>query len=192
MHDKTHRPAVVRRLVPLTVLALLAAFAAFPALAAGKGPGYVDPDTFIRIAGDDRVLVQISISEALLGMITRSDPDLEELAGGLKSIEAVVLDLSRPGAAVDASDALLDTEKRLLRDGWERMVLVREEGGEVRILILPSDDKIQGLVVLIMDRGDGTMVFANIAGSIDLARLAEVGEGFGIPGLEDIEVEDDE
>jgi hypothetical protein len=53
---------------------------------------------------------------------------------------------------------------------------------------------IQGLVVLIMDHGDGTMVFANIAGRVDLASLAEVGEAFGVPGLEEIKSgnEDDE
>ena len=176
----------------VAVLALLIGLAVSPVLAEGKGPGYVDPSTFIRIAGDDRVLVQISISEALLRMITRSDPDLKRIAGGLKSIEAVVLDLSRQGASKDAQAALLETEKGMLREGWERLVLVREEDGEVRILILPDDDMIQGLVVMIVDRGDETMIFANIAGRVDLASLAEVGEAFDIPGLEDLEMEDDE
>ena len=184
MYDNKNRPAAA--------LVLLIGLALSPVLAADKGPGYVDPDTFIRIAGDDRVLVQVSISEALLRMITRSDPDLKRVAGGLKSIEAVVLDLSRNGAAEDAHAALLDTENRMLRDGWERLVLVREDDGEVRILILPQDDKIQGLTVLIVNRGDGTMIFANIAGSVDLASLEELGDVFDIPGLDEIDVEEDE
>jgi hypothetical protein len=124
----------------------------------------------------------------MLGILTRN-PDLKEIAGGLKSIEAVVLDLGARGVADRAREALRETESRLLKEGWERIVLVRDEDGVVRILVLPQDDKIQGLVVLILDHDDNTMIFANMAGTVDLAAIEDLGEAFGVPGLEDIDTD---
>jgi hypothetical protein len=190
VYDGNQLSTAARWLRHLVVPALVLGLAVSPGLAAGKGPGYVDPDTFIKIAGDDAVLVQVSIGQALLRMITRSSPDMERIAGGLESIEAVVLDVSRRGVAESAGKALRDTESRLRKNGWERIVLVRDEDGEVRILVLPKDDKVEGLVVLIIENSDNTMVFANIAGTVDLAAIEEIGEAFEIPGLEDIEIDE--
>jgi hypothetical protein len=190
MYDNDRLSKTGRWLHRLAGVVLALAVASSPLLAAGKGPGYVDPTTFIRIAGDDAVQVQVSISEAMLRIVTGSSPELKEIAGGLKSIEAVVLDLSGRGVAENVREALLDAESNLRKKGWERLVLVRDEDGEVRVLVLPAGDRINGLVVLVLDPSDGTMVFANIAGSIDLAKLAEIGESFGVPGLEDVDPDD--
>jgi hypothetical protein len=126
----------------------------------------------------------------MLRIVTNSSPELKEIAGGIKAIEAVVLDLSGRGVAEDIRQALLDTESDLRKKGWERLVLVRDEDGEVRVLVLPAGDRINGLIVLVLDPGDSTMVFANIAGSIDLAKLADITEGIGIPGLEEVDLDD--
>jgi hypothetical protein len=190
MYDNDRYSTVGRWLLRLVGVVLACAVASTPLLAAGKGPGYVDPNTFVRIAGDDAVQVQVSISEAMLRIVTNSSPELKEIAGGIKAIEAVVLDLSGRGVAEDIRQALLDTESDLRKKGWERMVIVRDEDGEVRVLVLPDGDRINGLIVLVFDPGDRTMVFANIAGSIDLAKLADIAEGIGIPGLEDVDLDD--
>jgi len=191
VYEQTQRAAPRPWARWLIALALVAGLVSAPAVAAGKSRGYVDPDTFIRIAGDDAVLVQVSVSKAMLNLVTRN-PELKAIAGGLESIEAVVLDLSRRGVAESARKALLDTERRLRDQGWERIVLVRDEEGEVRILVLPEEESIQGLVVLVMDSDDGTMVFANIAGQVDLAAIEQLGEAFEIPGLDDLELDDGE
>jgi hypothetical protein len=191
VYEQIQRTATRRWARWLTALTLAAGLVSVPAVAADKGRGYVDPNTFIRIAGDDAIQIQVSVSKAMLNLVTRN-PELKAIAGGLESIEAVVLDLSRRGVAESARKAMLDTESRLRGKGWERIVLVRDGEGEVRILVLPDDDSIQGLVVMIMDSDDGTMVFANIAGEIDLAAIEDLGEAFEIPGLEDLELDEGE
>jgi len=169
----------------LLVLVLLAGISALPAAAAKKGPGYVSSDSFVEVAGDDALQVQVSIPSSLLKLITGADPELKRLAGGLESIEAVILDLSRRGVAERARAAMKETEKRLLRSGWERLVLVREEGSEVRVLLLNNEERIDGLVVMVVDGTE--MVFANVAGMIDLAAIEEIGGALGVPGLDDID-----
>ncbi len=177
---------------PLVVIALLVcALAAAPAAtsADGGGPGYVDSSPFKEIAGEDAVTVEINISGALLKTIGRADPDLYELIGGLESIHAVVLDLGSSGATERARKTILDVEKRLQKQGWERIALVREEDGEVRILVLADGEAIQGLAVMIIDMDEGEMIFANIAGELDLAAIQSIGDSLEIPGLDDLELD---
>jgi hypothetical protein len=41
---------------------------------------------------------------------------------------------------------------------------------------------------MIIDMEEGELVFANIAGTLDLAAIEAIGGGLGIPGLEDLEI----
>ena len=43
---------------------------------------------------------------------------------------------------------------------------------------------------MIVDTDEGQMVFANIAGELDLSALEEIGDQFGVPQLGDIDFED--
>lgn len=187
-----HRHGAVRglrALAPLIVLVLAVA----PALAASKSAGYVDPQTFIDIAGgDENVAVQVTIGSWLIKPIIEADPDLKALAGGLESIEVVILDLSRQGSAARAKDVLRETESRLRKQGWERLVLVREEDAEVHVVVLGGEDRVEGLVAMVIDMGDNTLVFANIAGTIDLAALQRISETWDIPGLDEIDFDEDD
>ena len=53
------------------------------------------------------------------------------------------------------------------------------------------DPMAAGLVVLVSGQ-DGELVFANIAGDIDLAAIAKLGPRLDIPGLELLDDEDDD
>jgi len=161
-----------------------------PSAAAQRGPGYVGSQSFIDIAGDDGVTVQVSVGKSLIGLITGSDPELGKLLGGLESVEMVILDLNRRGVADRARAALRETESHLLERRWERLVLVREDETDLRVLVLNDEKNIQGLVVMIIDTDEGQMVFANIAGNLDLSSLEEIGDTFGVPHLGDIDLED--
>ena len=183
-------PTWNRRAGRLLGLLLVVGLALAPGAAAQRGPGYVGSQSFIDIAGDDGVTVQVSVGSSLIGLITGADPELKRLLGGLTSVEAVILDLSRRGVADRARTALRETESRLLKRGWERLVLVREDETDLRVMILNDEKAIQGLVVMIIDTDEGQMVFANIAGNLDLASLEEIGDTFGVPHLGDIDLED--
>lgn len=179
-------------------IALAAVCLAGSAVAKEKpGPGYVDATTFIDIAGDDNVVVEISIPGPLIRALTKIDPELHQLAGGLQSIQAVILDLTGratedddaapiPGLLKKARTVIGDQESRLLGRGWERLARVRDTESEVRILILNDEEVIRGLVVMVVDKDEGQMVFVNIAGVLDLAALEAIGEQFDIPGLDEL------
>jgi hypothetical protein len=169
--------------------ALLLALAAASAAALAGEPeaiaGFVDGRAFIEAVGDDAVTVEISLAGPLLAALTKMDPELQALAGGLQSIHAVVLE-SPPGSARARLRTLVaETDAKLLKQGWERLARVREPEGEVKILVLPAGDVIRGLVVMVVN--EEQVVFANIAGVLDLAKIAAIGEGLDLPGLDEID-----
>jgi hypothetical protein len=190
MFECVNDPTWNRRAGRLLGLVLVVGLALAPGAAAQRGPGYVGSQSFIDIAGDDGVTLQVSVSKSLIGLVAGADPELKKLLGGLESVEAVILDLNRRGVAERAKAALRETESRLLKRGWERLVLVREEDTDLRVLILNDETAIQGLVVMVIDTDEGQLVFANVAGAIDLSALEEIGDTFGVPQLGDIDLED--
>jgi len=152
--------------------------------------GYVDPSTFVDLAGGpDAVRVEISIHKSLIGLICAGlDEDLKEVACGLEAINAVIIDLA--GERVGrARELLADTERNLRGRGWERLALVREDDSEVRVLLLNDASTISGLVVMVLshETGSGELVFANVAGRLDLAAMQRLGDELNIPGLDNLE-----
>jgi hypothetical protein len=85
-----------------------------------------------------------------------------------------------------------EMEARLLNDGWERVARIRDEDTEVKVLVLNDDEAIHGLVVMVADHDEGEMVFANIAGVIDLAAISAIGQSLDIPGLQNLDLGDDD
>lgn len=172
------------RMVALACAAVIAAAgsAAAGGSALDRLPGYVDGAGFVELAGDDGVTVEVNLNGALLRAITRVDEDLARLAGGLESIHAVVLDLEAGRDPAAVRRRVDELERSLRRDGWERLATVRERGGRVHVLVLSEGERIRGLTVLALDGGE--LVFANIAGEIDLAAIAELGREMDLPGLD--------
>ena len=179
-----------RILLPSLALLLVCAVAGAPASQAAKGRGFVDSKPFVEIAGDDAVTVEIDLSGAILKTLGSVNKDLQELVGGLESIHAVVMELNGSGRSERARKAILEIEKDLKRRDWQRLALVREDDGEVRVLVLSDGKAIQGLTVMVIDMEEGELVFANIAGTLDLAAIQEIGDGLGIPGIEDLDIEE--
>jgi hypothetical protein len=177
-------------LLSTLALLLLCAVAGAPSSQAAKGLGFVDSQPFIDIAGEDAVMVEVNLSGALLQTLGKMNADLHELVGGLESIHAVVLQLNGPDRSESARRTIVDIEKGLKKRSWQRLALVREEDGEVRILTLSDGEAIQGLVVMVIDMEEGELVFANIAGTLDLAAIQEIGDGLGIPGIEDLDLDE--
>ncbi len=178
----------------LVVLASLALAASAAPAAERAHPGYVDAEIFRQIAGDDAITVEISNGKPLLRIFGKGDDELSRMLAALESIRAVILDLSelpdREAKSRRAVKAIEDTDRRLRAGGWERVAMVREGDETVRVLVLPRDDLLLGLVVLITD-GD-EIVFTNIAGLIDLARIEAIADQFDLPGLDEIEIKRDD
>jgi len=79
------------------------------------------------------------------------------------------------------------TESKLIDREWEVLTRIRNGESNVTVLVLNDEESIQGLVVLVADAGGHEVVFANIAGTIDLAAIAKLGESLEIPGLDQVD-----
>jgi hypothetical protein len=149
-------------------------------------PGFVDARALVDLFGDDAVTVEVSLRGALLRALSGLDPELAATTRGLESIQAVILTLDSPRAE-RAKSFVRETEQRLTRAGWERLARVQDTDAEVKVLVLADEEAIQGLVVLVVDLDEGNLVFANVAGTIDLAAIARIGADLELPGLDRID-----
>ncbi len=159
---------------------------------ATRHPGYVDGSAFSELGDDDGNVIEISIQGALLkmlsGAISEKNEELGDVLSGIVSINAVVVELDD-----DSGDKAVrlarSTAEELKGDGWEQIIHVRQKGdANVSVLAHHDDGEIDGLVVLVVEGGD-QLVFANIAGTIDLASLVKLGMNFDIAGLDEISEE---
>lgn len=184
--------------------ALAAALAAFLALgaaeavAAPRHPGFLPAQPFLDLAGPDDEVTEVNVGRELLAALAQGmdDPDIRRLLNGIVAVHAVVIGLDaedRAAAKVDrARDLVADTTERLLDSGWETLVRVREKSSTVSVLTKASGaaGKVEGLAVLVVDteKGDGPeIVFANIAGTLDMSQLRRLSAGLKLPGLDQLE-----
>lgn len=183
------RDTKVSRVIAVAGCLLLLVLVSSPAVAEKKDlskvPGYVDGAGFIELVGDEAVMIEVSIHGALLKVLASVDPELQELVGGLESIHAVILEADDDKTAARILDLMRRTERRLMGQGWERLARVRDDETEVKVLVLNDDKAILGLVVMVAG-DDKEFVFANIAGTLNLAAIAAIGESFDIPGLDEL------
>lgn len=173
------------------LLSFAVAILALPVCAAEaahvKHPGFVDGSAFLALASDDCTTVEVNLHGAILRAVLAFDPELKELVAGLESIHAVVLGCEGNGRAAKALDLMRQTERKLSDRDWEVLTRVKDGESNVTVLVLNDEESIEGLVVLVADAGGDEIVFANIAGTIDLAAIAKLGESLDIPGLDQVD-----
>jgi len=171
------------------VLLLFGLLAAVPAQAGDRSrpPGYVDGSALIARAGEDALTVEISLHGALLRAITRADAELEKMAGGLEMIHAVIIDLEHAESKEKVLQVVADIQAELRSKGWERLARIQEGSSHINVMLLNNEDTIQGLVVLVVNQDEQQVVFANVAGVLDLAAIERLGEELDIPGLDDLD-----
>jgi len=178
----------------LLALAVGLAVAGSPAHAGDRDTagvrGFVDGSAFGRLAGEDSEVVEIHLGPTLLGAIARGakdDPEAAALLGGLRSVSAYIVGLDGDADRTAKATKLFGTlEEQLLRDGWERLARVREKGDRVNVFVLGTGTAVEGLVVLAFDKDEGRVVFANLAGSMDLAKLGRIQDALDVPGLDEL------
>lgn len=158
-----------------------------PSLADGRGAtGLLDGTELIDLLGEDALKVEISIHKSLLQLLGRGDQEVGRLVSGLDSIHAVVFDLEGSGLNDEVRDTMAAIDRRLRKDGWERLAMVREGGSRASVLVRNTDQSIDGLIVMVVDGSE--VVFASIAGHIDLEKIRELGDQLDVPGLDELEL----
>jgi hypothetical protein len=175
------------------VALLLAAVAAGPVAAQtsySKLRGYVDKEAFTGlVVGEDDTQVEVWLPGSLLKLVAAVDPELGKLVAGLELLQAVVIETGDGELSGRLAGQLAKTESSLLKQGWVRLAKIKEGNENVAVLVISDDEAIHGLTVLVSDTGEGSFVFANVVGMIDLAAIRQLGEHMDIPGLDQIKVE---
>jgi len=182
-------PLRTTTLAVLVILGAGATLARAEATVATSG-GYVDEGMFRALVDDNEEVVEVNLEGAILqalakkGTSDHDTPATKELFAKLKSIHAVIGTVKGPAEAALA--LVQKTDKKLVAAGWQRVTRISDSGSTVSVLTHTVHDKVDGLVVLIFDSEDKELVFANLAGEIDVTQLGTIGERFNVPGLDQV------
>ena len=144
-------------------------------------PGYLPVDELGLLRAEELSL-EINLHGAMMSMISAflgsDEPELAEVVSGLRGVSVRAAELSAERLR-EVRDAVAEATAWLDGRGWQPVVRVREPGEEVLIYTRGDGDRMDGLAILALDETEVTVV--NLVGSIDLARLSVVIEGFDLP-----------
>ena len=157
---------------------MLAALSA--SLCAQKSP--VD-DLFDRYNGKEG-FTSVYISSKLFSLLARIDSDDEEfrnLVTRIKGIRILSLDSTAVVRGINFASELMPG---LRRNGYEELMTVKEQSGEVFFMIREVGGRIAELVMI--TGGGGTSV-VSIQGDLDLKTIASLSGSMGIDELEELE-----
>jgi len=192
MNGRTTRTASLRwsawLLVGLMTLSTSAATANQKSEDYTKHPGYVSFEGLGHFDADE-ALVEIDLTEVLLTMAGQimkgSDPELADVLSKLKLVRVQKFALEERDAK-DVEAKVDDMAKKLEKDGWMRVVRVREDADHVHVYFKITDGLLQGITVMAIEDRD-TAAFVNIVGEIDPEQIGRLGAKFNIDELHDIE-----
>ena len=182
-------------------LCVLAAPATIAARAETPAPssGFVDGSAFRELLDETQDVIEVDLDGAILQAMAgsgqkrhdgdnrdrdRDDENAKNLFAKLKSIHAVIGTVKGPAA--DALALVKKTDQRLVASGWQRITRISDATSTVSVLTHTVGGRIDGLVALMFDREDKEIVFANLAGEIDVTQLGAIGERLDLPGLDQV------
>lgn len=166
----------MKRLIVAVVFLLICALSAQAQDLSGH-PGYVDLDR-IEIPVDASEITEVNLGPELLKLVCKmenGDEGLNKALDGLFGIRVKSFGLT-PELAGQIKPIVEDIQAQLDRDGWKRLVYVKE-GNELVIVSMrydPADEnKVAGLMVIAFEPGDEA-TFVNIVGHLDLANMGNL------------------
>ncbi len=118
---------------------------------------------------------------SLLARIDTEDAEFQNLVTRIKSIRILSIDSAKNVSGLNFSSELLP---KLNRTGFEELMTVREESGEVRFMIREVGGRIAELVMVTGGRGSSVV---SIRGDLDLKTIASLSGSMGIEELEGLE-----
>lgn len=165
------------------------------ALAAEDHPGYVDFSGLHSLI-DSEPVVEVTLREPLLRLITESIPEEDEEAANFVSrLLNVRLHVYEDigGNVQQIADNMDEIAADLEAENWERVVRIRDDEDQVDIYLhfSETDDVVYGIAVMIVSE-DGEMVLANIAGDISFDDIGALGRRFDIDELSEYQAQAEE
>ncbi|MBO6573974.1 MAG: DUF4252 domain-containing protein [Rhodothermales bacterium] len=173
----------------LMLLAMLGVAGSAQAQRIERMPGYFDFDELERIVGAETTL-EVNVKGALLRMAAEAarieDDTLADMLLKLVAIQVRGYTLDYESREV-LRDRVGPLARKLSEDGWDRVVRVSEDGEFVEMLVRDtSGERVEGMMVFVIQSGDNGTVFVNIVGEIDPEDIGRIGRRFRIDVLEDL------
>ncbi len=155
-------------------------------------PGYVDFSALDAMGQEAKV--EVNLRDPMLGLVSKfvgnDEPDLRSLLASLKLVRVRVYNIT-PETAKQLMEAGSTTAAKLDKQGWERVVRVRDEGEHVDVYFKPSSkaEWIDGVLVIALGDDDNEAAFVNIVGTIRPEDVARISDELNIEGLDRVRVE---
>ena len=177
------RSAAIRCLLLLCLAAVLSACGL---TAPRSSEGYADLDS-LGMRDTDRVM-SLSIGPALLNFAAAhvdDDPETKQLLKSLDGIRIRIYEID--GSAARVASRIDVMSERLQEDGWEPVVMVREENETTHMLLRVVEGRIAGMTVLVSD-GDTEAVVVNLMGRIEPQQFGDVMVALDVdaPGVDNV------
>jgi hypothetical protein len=171
----------------LGIASLCMALSACGLTAPRSSDGYADLET-LGMRDTDRVMSP-SIGPALLHFAAShidDDPETRELLRGLDGVRIRIYEID--GDAGKVATRIDNMSRHLQDDGWEPVMLIREEDEATHMLLRTVDGQICGMTVLVSD-GESEAVVINLMGEIKPQQFGEVMLALDTdtPGIEDVQ-----
>ena len=182
----------LRALRLLAVAGLLILLSACGLTAPRSSEGYANLES-LGMRDTDSVMT-LSLGPTVLRLAASHIGDEPEVRELLKSLDGVRIriyeiegDAGRVATRMDSMSANLQSE------GWEPVVLIREENESTHMLLRVVDEQICGMTVLVSD-GDTEAVVINLMGKIKPQQFGDVMLALDVdtPGVEDVHVANSE
>ena len=178
------------RLAPrlLVIVSLCMALSACGLTAPKSSDGYADLES-LGMRDTDNVMT-LSIGPALLRFAAShvdDDPDTRDLLKGLDGVRIRIYEID--GDAGRVATRIDNMSRHLQDDGWEPVMLIREEDETTHMLLRVVDGQICGMTVLVSD-GESEAVVINLMGEIKPQQFGDVMLALDAdtPGVEDVQI----
>jgi hypothetical protein len=170
----------------LSTISLSVALSACGLTAPRSSEGFADLES-LGTRDTDNVMT-LSIGPALLRFAANhvdDDPEVRELLKGLDGVRIRIYEIDADAGRVATR---IDNMSRHLQDnGWEAVMLIREEDESTHMLLRTVDGQICGMTALVSD-GESEAVVINLMGEIQPQQFGDVMLALDTPGIEDVQL----
>ncbi len=181
----------MRGFTTLVIVAVLMFSLAGCGITAPRGnEGYADLDS-LGMMDTDRV-ISLSLGPAVLHFAASfidDDPEVRDLLRSLDGVRVRVYEVN--GDASKVAGRIQHMSSKMQEDGWQPVMLVRQEDEQVHMLMRMVGDEIRGMTVLVLD-GDSEAVIVNLMGDIKPEQFGDVMVALDVDsgGVDEVELEE--
>ena len=156
-----------------------------------KMPGYVAFDEYITVPTETETSIEVYLKAPLLRMVSaatrREEPELAELIDGISLIRVQGFSVAA-GELIRVREEIAALAARMEKDGWERVMRIREKDELIHVYLRTLGEEISGLLMMGFEELDEA-VFVNIVGEIDPAQIGRLGSKFNIAPLDSLRLD---